>query len=261
MNASVRRVFAAGEPPRRELERYLAGLHLEDLALAGACALGREAAWDHFVVQHRPVLYRAADALDPTGGMRELADSLYADLYGIGSASDRRSLFRYFHGRSSLATWLRAVLAQRYVDTLRSRRRLEPLPDDESLAPGAVAPQSDPDRDLLVRSVSTAMQAAIGRLVAKDRLRLRSYYVTQLTLAQIGRITGEHEATVSRNLARTRRALRDELERSLREEAQLTREQSDRAVELALEDPGSLNLQQAFDASSDRKESSRDRSS
>ena len=43
----------------------------------------------------------------------------------------RQSLFRYFQGRSSLATWLRAVLAQRYVDRQRALRRLAPLADGD----------------------------------------------------------------------------------------------------------------------------------
>ena len=117
-------------------------------ALATACALGRDAAWDHFVVEHRPILYRAADALDPAGGARELADSLYADLYGLREdAGERRSLFRYFHGRSSLATWLRAVLAQRHVDRLRAGKRIEPLSEEEGVAPAAS--ERDPDRSAL----------------------------------------------------------------------------------------------------------------
>ena len=235
-------------PSRREVERYARGLHVEDLALACACALGRESAWDHFVLEHRPVLYRAADALDPGGGARELADALYADLYGIaGDGAGRRSLFRYFHGRSSLATWLRSVLAQRHVDALRSRRRTEPLPDDDGSLVGSAAPPDDPDRARLVRLVEDGLQTAIDRLAAKDRLRLRSYYVMQLTLAQIGRITREHEATVSRHLSRTRRALHDDIERHLREQERLTGDQVARALELALEDPGALDLQQVFD--------------
>ncbi|MEO6212363.1 MAG: sigma-70 family RNA polymerase sigma factor [Vicinamibacterales bacterium] len=256
VNASVLRAFATtGEPSRRELDRYVAGLHVADLALACACALGRETAWDHFVLQLRPVLYRAADALDPTGGARELADSLYADLYGMGdAAAPRRSLFRYFHGRSSLATWLRAVLAQRHVDALRSQRRIEPLPDDDHAGVPVASPASDPDRARLIRLVVDALQMAIGQLAAKDRLRLRSYYVTQLTLAQIGRITGEHEATVSRHLSRTRRTLHQAIERHLREREQLTEVQIDRAVELALEDPGGLDLQQVIGGASGRKE-------
>lgn len=245
---SVRHAFSTGEPSRRELDRHLGSLHVADLALAGACALGREPAWDHFVLEHRPVLYRAADALDPSGSARELADSLYADLYGMADAgTERRSLFRYFHGRSSLATWLRAVLAQRYVDAVRARRRVEPLSEDDGAAAGVAARESDPDRPLLVPLVESALRAAVDQLSAKDRLRLRSYYVAQLTLAAIGRITGEHEGTVSRHLSRTRRSLRDAVERHLRQQAQLTDAQIARAFEMVLEDPGGFDLRQVRD--------------
>lgn len=257
LKASVGRAFRDGEPDPRALRRYLDGLHLADLALATACALGRDAAWDHFVVEHRPILYRAADALDPAGGARELADSLYADLYGLREdAGERRSLFRYFHGRSSLATWLRAVLAQRHVDRLRAGKRIEPLSEEEGVAPAAS--ERDPDRSALVPVVERALRVAVDALQPKDRLRLRSYYVSQLTLAEIGRITGEHEGTVSRHLARTRRVLRESMERHLREEARLTQEQIARGLELAVEDPGAMDLQQVLGA--DRKESARDRS-
>ena len=259
VEASVRRAHAGSVPAPRELDRYLAGLHATDLALATACALGREAAWDHFVLTHRPVLYRAADALNPSGSAREIADSLYADLYGLQEAGGtRRSLFRYFHGRSTLATWLRSVLAQRFVDSLRAQRRTEPLPDDEGGMRPAGAVSSDPDRDQLVPLVQQALAAAIAALAVKDRLRLRSYYVSELTLAQIGRITAEHEATVSRQLARTRRSLRDEMERHLQNEARLSRAQVTRALELAMDDPGSMSLQRIF--ADDRKNSPRDRS-
>jgi len=263
LRCSVERAFAGGEPSAREVSRYLSGLHLQDLALACACALGREAAWEHFVLEHRPVLYRSADAIDPTGGARELADSLYADLYRMSDAADRKSLFRYFHGRSSLGTWLRAVLSQRHVDAMRARRRIEPLPDDADadhhLARRPEPPSTDPDRRRLVHLVIAALRVAIEALAPRDRLRLRSYYVMQLTLAQIGRITGEHEATVSRQIAKTRRGLREALERHLREAEHLTGEQVTRAVELAIDDPEGLDLQQAFDVS-ERKETRLDRS-
>jgi len=59
------------------------GSHGGDLDLARLCAAGDELAWERFVREYRPLLYRAADALDATGGAREVADSLYADLYGL----------------------------------------------------------------------------------------------------------------------------------------------------------------------------------
>ena len=120
--------------------------HAADLELARLCAAGDEPAWERFVREYRPLLYRAADALDNSGGARETADSLYADLYGVKHGQrDRQSLFQYFEGRSSLATWLRAVLAQRYVDRLRSQKKLEPLADDDAHAPRSAEPP-DPDR-------------------------------------------------------------------------------------------------------------------
>jgi RNA polymerase sigma-70 factor, ECF subfamily len=240
--------FADREPSRHETERYLASLHVTDLALACACGLGHEAAWDHFIREHRPVLYRAADAIDPTGGARELADALYADLYGLADdTGDRRSLFRYFHGRSSLATWLRAVLAQRHVDGVRRRRRIDPLPDDpQAIAAPEPSVAHDPDRPRLVGLVQQAIATVIAQLAPKDRLRLRSYYVVGLTLAQIGRITGEHEATVSRHLSRTRRTLRAAATRELRDESHLAEAEIERAFELALEDPGGFDLRQVL---------------
>ena len=259
VQASVARAFVDRQPSPGELDRYLAALHAADLAVACACALGLEAAWDHFVREHRPILYRAADAIDPSGGARELADSLYADLYGVRESTERRSLFRYFHGRSSLATWLRAVLAQRHVDVVRARRRTDPLPDEEQIAAPQAVRQADPDRPRLVELVERAMRAAIDRLSAKDRMRLRSYYVVELTLARIGRITGEHEATVSRNLARTRRQLREAVESHLRDEMRLAPDAIARAFELAVDDPGAMDLRQLFGV--ERKESALDRSS
>src|SRR5919109_2811637 len=83
LEASVERTFASRPRERREVERYLASLHLTDIALACACAEGHEGAWEHFVREYRPLLYRAADPLQPGGGARDLADSLYADLYGL----------------------------------------------------------------------------------------------------------------------------------------------------------------------------------
>ena len=160
-----------------------------------ACMLGRDAAWDHFVLTHRPILYRAADALDPSGGARELADTLYGDLFGAKTSGDGRALFSYFHGRSTLATWLRAVLSQRYVDLVRSRARLQPLPDEDEqpsrrLRQGSVGQAVDPDRAVLVPLVDRALRSAIEALPPKDRLRLRSYHAAGMTLAQIGRLTG-----------------------------------------------------------------------
>lgn len=265
LESSAERVFVGRSPTTRELKRYLGSLHLEDLALACACAAGDEAAWEHFVLEQRPLLYRAADALDPTGGARDLADSLYAELFGLRSGEgERQSLFRYFHGRSSLTTWLRAVLAQRHVDRLRTGRRLEPLPDEDSaFALQAPARAIEPERDRYLELMRDAMTRALAGLPARDRLRLACYYAQELTLAQTGRVLGEHEATVSRALARTRAAIRQAVERDLRDNGGLIGAEIGRCFELVTEDAGPLNVHKMLDTDSRdsaRKESASNRS-
>ena len=259
---SASRAFADRDPTSRELARLLESLHLEDLALAIACAAGLDVAWEHFVREYRSVLYRAADAIDRSGGARELADSLYADLYGLSERDgQRRSLFRYYHGRSSLATWLRAVLAQRHVDRIRTQRRIEPLPDEEGASTvTASTPPSDPDRPRLLALIKDALAAALSRLGARDRLRLSCYYAQELTLAEVGRLTGEHEATVSRHLARTRRTLREDLERQLHDEAKLSDAEIAQGFGYAMENAGPIDLGEILNSSGERKKSAAHRS-
>jgi RNA polymerase sigma factor (sigma-70 family) len=233
--------------------------HSADLELAQRCAAGDPAAWDRFVLEYRPVLYRAADALDRHGAAREVADSLYAELFGVRRSGDDKgepqSLFRYFQGRSSLATWLRAVLAQRYVDRLRSSRRLEQLREqgDAGAGPGInaralVAPASEPDpeRSRYTALLASVLARVVSALQPRDRLRLSAYYVQDLTLAQVGRLLQEHEATVSRQLARTRRAIRADVERTLREEGGLDDAQVAECLAAVAADPGPLDLTRLF---------------
>ena len=238
--------------------------YARDLELARQCAAGDEQAWERFILEYRPVLYRAADALDASGGARDLADSLYAELYGMPeSGGERRSLFRYFQGRSSLATWLRAVLSQRYVDRLRAGKRLEPLPDEDR----ASLPQErratdppDPDRSRHLALLHLALGRAVDRLDSRDRLRLGCYYVQELTLADTGRLLKEHEATASRQLARTRRVLREDVERQLRADPGLSDAQIAECFESASEEAGPLDLRQLMGDAPPRKKSPPDRS-
>ncbi len=229
----------AGEPADpAELVRYLESLHVEDLALACACARGSEPAWEHFVHDLRPALLAAAAACAPPGCAHELADSIYSDLFGVEErAGTRRSLFDYFHGRSSLAGWLRAVLAQRVVDRVRDTRRFEPL--DQIVAVQTTGPldETSPDRDRHLPMARAALAAALAALPPRDRLRLALYYTRQMKLAAVGRVLGESEATVSRKLERTRREVRSEVERRLRDDHRLNDVQVAACFECARSDP------------------------
>jgi RNA polymerase sigma-70 factor, ECF subfamily len=205
-----------------EIARYLSTLHVQDLALAAACRGGDEAAWDYFVIEFRPALYAAARSV-AGDAHRDLADSLYAELYGVSNAGEeRKSLLAWYHGRSRLVTWVRSVLVQRHIDARRAAARTEQWdPEDENATANrarAYGSTPDPGRAHAVAVAQDALDAAIAALDARERLRLRLYYGEDLTLSQVGRITGEHEATVSRKLDRARADLRRRVEQHLRAE-------------------------------------------
>src|SRR6266699_5300813 len=225
LERSVTKRWASGALSAPKLEEYLGALHLEDLALATACAEGGEAAWEYFFTQYRAYLRAAAAAIIRAGSAEasDLADSLFSELYGLaGGQGSERSLFRYFHGRSSLKTWLRAVLARRHIDAIRAGRRFEELGEDETGEgrPRAVlGPQmqpSDPHRERYVASFTRALQMALERLEPQEKERLRLYYAEEKTLVEIARLLGEHESSVSRHLDRVRRDLRHAVEDILR---------------------------------------------
>jgi RNA polymerase sigma-70 factor, ECF subfamily len=234
-------------PDARAVAAYLDSLHAADLALACACSDGNAAAWDLFMARFRPELYRAGRAIAGESSGRELADSLYAELYGLREvAGQRKSLFDYFLGRSKLTTWLHAILAQRHVDGIRRARKTEPLEAGEagertygaqqnSLANSA-ASSPDPERNRFLAILQAVLTGALDALEPRDRLRLAYYYVEGLTLAEIGRLVGEHEATVSRKLERTRREIRKNVDAALRREKKLSAAQLQLCYEYAQEE-------------------------
>ena len=89
--------------------------------------------------------------------------------------------------------------------------------------------------------MQAALAWALAQLTSTDRLRLACYYARQMTLAQIGRLLGEHESTVSRQLARTRRDLRRLVEEDLAAQ-RLTDAQIAECFRSVMDDAGPLDL-------------------
>jgi len=241
LERSIASRFATEVKSPAAVAEYVDSLNLEELALAVACAEGQVSAWAYFIECHRPGLRAAARVIAGDSAGAELADSIYAELYGLEERDGcRRSLFDYFHGRSRLSTWLRSIIAQRNVDRVRAARRLQPLDDEEHPLPGAGRSPAaeDPDRARFARLAQDALAGCIRALAPADRLRLSSYYLQRLTLAQIGRVMGEHEATVSRKLDRIRRDLRAAVELRLRQVEKLSEAEVQACLDCAQDDTG-----------------------
>jgi DNA-directed RNA polymerase specialized sigma24 family protein len=120
------------------------------------------------------------------------------------------------------------------VDEIRRTRRTEPLEGERGELRAEIAALAsassvnilpDPGQASYVAILQVTLASALNALDPHDRLRLAYYYVDDRTLAEIGRLLGEHEATVSRKLERTRRDIRRSVESALRRDKKFSDEQ------------------------------------
>jgi RNA polymerase sigma-70 factor (ECF subfamily) len=188
-------------------------LKLEELALARACAAGHDPAWQAFLTRFREKLYDIARGITKEdSSARDLADSLYADLYGTSEKDGRRvSRLNFYMGRGSLEGWLRTVLAQEFVNRYRKTKRLVSLEEQaEEGVQFSASPSSQPSSPLDSR-LGASLDEALGLLSGEDRLVLASYYLDDRTLTEIGCMVGVHESTISRRLEKLLKGLRKQV--------------------------------------------------
>lgn len=221
---------------RQDQARFFGGLKLGDLLLARACAAGNERAWERFVAMYREPLVRAAIAITRSESLgRDLADQLYAELYGLTTKDgERRCPLESYRGRGSLMGWLRTTLAQRHVDHYRRSRHQMPLEDLEVMAQSGELEKTSDQLTVLEKAVG---QALLG-CAAEERLLLAAYYLDGRTLLDIARALHVHEATVSRKLKR----VCDDLRKQVLKELQGTGMSRPAAEEALGTDPRDLDL-------------------
>src|ERR1700704_2659156 len=197
--------------PQQQLE-FWRDLKLKELALARACAAGHDSAWQAFLTRFREKLYDIARGITKEdSSARDLADSLYADLYGTSEREGRRvSRLNFYMGRGSLEGWLRTVLAQEFVNRYRKTKRLVSLEEQAEEGVQFSAAPAGPTSPLDSR-LGAALDEALGQLAGEDRLVLASYYLDNRTLTEIGRMDGVHESTISRRLEKLLKGLRKQV--------------------------------------------------
>jgi len=219
-----------------EARTFLLTLRIEELALARACAAGNNFAWELFLTRYREKLYQAALRIArEDSAARDLADSLYAELYGTTTREGERvSKLASFTGRGSLEGWLRTVLAQEFVNRYRRAKRLVSLDEEneEGVQFAAPDPEPVPAADLRLES---ATDAALAALSSEDRLVLSAYYLDGRTLAEVARMLSVHESTISRKVDKLAKALRKRILAGMMQQG-MTRRQSEEALEVDVRD-------------------------
>jgi len=228
---------------------FCAALRLEELALARACAAGNDLAWQDFISRYRQKMHSMALHITRDAAhAAELADSLFADLYGVSARDDvRRSKLVFYTGRGSLEGWLRTVMAQEFINRYRKQKRTVSLEEQTEegvqFAAAVPDPADTPGRESTER-LEAATDEALAELSAEDRFTLASYYLDERTLAEIARTLGLHESSVSRRLDRLAAGLRKRILAGLRTRG-LSHAQAAEALETDVRDL-QLNLRSRF---------------
>ena len=237
----VRAKYLPADARATAVQELYASLRVEDLALARACAAGNERAWERFLVRYREKLYDVAGYITKeSSSARELADSLYADLYGMGGRDGQRvSKLASYTGRGSLEGWLRTVMAQEHVNRYRKQRRLVSL--DEENEEGVQFAAAEPEPAITIEPrLEAAIDEALTALPPEDRFVLASYYLDDRTLADIARTLSVHESTISRKVDKLAKSLRKQILASLGRSG-MSRRQAQEALEVDVRDLG-LNI-------------------
>src|SRR6267154_1555601 len=161
-----------------EAADFCGALRLNELVLARACAAGNERAWQDFISRYRNKLRSMALHITRDAShASELADSLFADLYGVNTRDGvRHSKLVFYTARGSLEGWLRTVMAQEFINRYRKQKRVVSLDEQEEEGTQFVAPHPQ----LVIASdvrLEAATDEALGELSAEDRYVLAAYHL------------------------------------------------------------------------------------
>ncbi len=211
------------------LSERVGRLSLDDLYLAWACVQGEDAAWREVAQLHFPFIRSFARRYLPAEAATDTADEVIADLW------ERRKLERYY-GRSSLRTWLGALVAHHAINVTETVRRharksgaLRVMAAETQEAASDDTAADAQARDTLRAILSESFRA----LPAQTRVLLQLYYEQELTLDEIGRSLHVSPAALSRRLKHARETLRADIEARARRRAGVPADALREGVDLA----------------------------
>ncbi len=232
----IARKYLPADAARIEVRELYESLRVEELALARACAGGHEHAWEVFLTRYREKLYDIAGYITKeSSAARELADSIYAELYGTATRDGQRaSKLASYTGRGSLEGWLRTVMAQEHINRYRRQRRLVSLDEETEEGVQFATAESEPAIAVDPR-VEAATDEVLAALPPEDRFVLASYFLDERTLAEIARALGVHESTISRKLDKLAKSLRKQILAALGRRG-MSRRQAQEALDVDVRD-------------------------
>lgn len=193
---------------------FVGRLHRRDLYLAAACAKAGVDATEGVVTVHSSMAWNAfadrykgfIESLLRCSASRnflrqDLADDLLADLF-LPDQSGRSRIASY-DGRSSLASWLRVVIANRAINAQRSPAgQSQPMEQEIPDVPAFRTLEQVISAGKYGAILSDSLTEACRRLTPTESLILLWRFEDNLQLGRIGQLLGIHQSSVTRRLER-----------------------------------------------------------
>ena len=163
-----------------------------DEALMLAWAGGDVAAFETLYVRHRGPLFRFL-----LGQVRDrpLAEELYQDVWQRVVAAHAG-----WKPEAAFPTWLYRIAHNRLNDHWRAQRHRPPAPADADLRTAALADPDDPERLAGDEETRLRLQQALAELPEEQREAVLLRLQQELSLEEIGAITGVGRETVKSRL-------------------------------------------------------------
>jgi RNA polymerase sigma-70 factor, ECF subfamily len=198
-----------------EQARALESLPIEDLYLACACADEVPGAAAAFESRYAKVIRRAISRVLSNAGERDEAEQLARHHLLVGTTERGSPNISKYLGHGSLENWvsvaaIRLAVSLRRSESAERRLRQKAVAEVVGVDPEVLAMKGE-----LRQQFEVAVQEALERLEDRERLVLRLYLVSGMTLAAIGKTFGVSQPTVSRWLIKARASLLRDVQRLL----------------------------------------------
>jgi RNA polymerase sigma-70 factor (ECF subfamily) len=208
-----------------EVERALDHLHVADLHVACAAALGVPGAVEAIEDGYLSAVAGAVRTVDGSPGFVDEVCQVLRDRLFLPGASGAAPRIASYTGRHPLPNWL-SMAARRTALNLRRGEAAHARAGAAALAQALPAPGEDPELDYLRTRYQTefrdALKAAIAALTERERLLLRLHIVEGMTHDRIAPMYRVHQGTITRWIGGARESLAAAAERLLRERLSLS---------------------------------------
>jgi RNA polymerase sigma-70 factor len=192
---------------------FVRNMHTRDLYLGLACAQRTDRAWDCFIANYGKYIKSLASYMSSNSDSAiELADDVTVDLFLPDTSGHSR--IASYEGRSSLATWLRVIISHRAINerericnNMDSAEDLPEIPDREPLIKIEASLRNCRYEHIIADSFHYSCKC----LTERERLILLLRYEERLRLGEIADLLGMHQSTITRQLMRVYKKLRDEM--------------------------------------------------